>query len=148
MQNKTIKELADELGVSKTAIRNKMQSIPEFREKYTKTSSNVISITLEGCEKIAESLQKVAQSDRKHFAESRANNVSDEFIEFLKQQIAEKDRLIADQQRQLEEQQKSIAELTGAVKAQAQSINADRHNDLAVTMLEEPKKKKHWWQKG
>ena len=33
--SKTIKEIADELGVSKTAIRNKMTD--DFREKWVQT---------------------------------------------------------------------------------------------------------------
>ena len=47
MSGKTIKILADEMGVSKTAIRKWMS--PDFREKYTETLENgVIMVSEEG----------------------------------------------------------------------------------------------------
>lgn len=49
---KTIKQLADELGVSKTAIRKYMSD--DFRLRYTKIGNNgVISIDSAGCRLIA-----------------------------------------------------------------------------------------------
>lgn len=148
MENKTIRQLAEELQVSKTAIRNKMNSIPEFREKYTQTFDGVIFVTVEGCEKVAESFSKVAESCRKPQTESSGNQVSGDFVAFLMGQIAEKDRQIETLQRLLEEQQRETSDLTSAVKAQAQSINADRHNELAgkIHELEAPKKK-GWFRK-
>ena len=54
---KTIKELADELGVSKTAIRKHMNE--DFRAAHTENlPGNVIGIDEDGCKLIAESLRK------------------------------------------------------------------------------------------
>lgn len=53
----TIKELADELGVSKTAVRNYMNE--EFRRKHTESNRNgSITIDSDGCKLIAESMGK------------------------------------------------------------------------------------------
>ena len=54
---KTIKELADELGVSKTAVRNHMDE--EFRRKHTESNrKGSITIDSDGCKLIAESMGK------------------------------------------------------------------------------------------
>ncbi len=55
--NKTIKELADALGVSKTAVRKYMT--PEFRSEHVKTTENgVITIDSDGCKLVAMHLQR------------------------------------------------------------------------------------------
>ncbi len=55
-------------------------------------------------------------------------------IDTLQEQLLAKDK-------QLEEKDKQISELTATIKIQAESINADRHNELATTLIEaqEPK---------
>lgn len=130
---KTIKQLADELGVSKTAVRNYMDA--DFRAKYTeKDDKGVITITPDGCKVIAENLAKPSETDRKGFVETELVTIPRSVLAAFERQLEEKDRQIAD--------------LTAAVKSQAQSINADRHNALAGTMqqqLEAPKKKWRFW---
>ena len=73
--SKTIRELADSLGVSKTAIRNYMTE--EFRRKHTETHRNgSITIDSDGCKLIAESMGKKweeSESIEKHFPESGEN---------------------------------------------------------------------------
>ena len=60
--SKTIKELAEELGVSKTAIRKHMSE--DFRLRYTKTTGNgVITIDSAGCRLIAVIMGKILVSD-------------------------------------------------------------------------------------
>ena len=55
--NRTIKELADALGVSKTAVRKYMT--PEFRSEHVKTTENgVITIDSDGCKLVAMHLQR------------------------------------------------------------------------------------------
>lgn len=122
-QNKTIKQLADELGVSKTAIRNLMDEA--FRAKYVQTDSKgVLTILPNGCKLIAESFRKVPQTTANKFAESTGNQVSGDMpallqttIEALREQLAVKDTQLAEKDRQ-------IAELTAAVCAQAESLQA------------------------
>lgn len=71
----TIKELADLLGVSKTAVRNHMNE--EFRRKHTESNRNgSITIDSDGCKLIAESIGKKweeVQTAAKNFPESSAN---------------------------------------------------------------------------
>lgn len=123
---KTIKELADLLGVSKTAIRGYMTE--EIRAKYTaKDSKGVITIDSAGCKLIAglmERSDKLAEETENQFAESGENSgnvtIPRSVLEALEEQLRQKD--------------KQIADLTETIKVQAQSINADRHNELAGTL--------------
>lgn len=94
---KTIKQLADALGVSKTAIRNYMDD--DFRVKFT----------------------------AKNNPETELLTIPRSVWQLMEDQIREKDE-------QLRVKDQQIADLTAAVKSQAQSINADRHTALAGTL--------------
>lgn len=130
---KTIKQLADDLGMSKTAIRNYMDD--DFRLKYTKKDSKgVITISPEGCKFIAESsgrLYKKVESSTNQFAETTENDenitIPRSVLTVLEEQLRQKDE-------QLLVKDKQIADLTEAIRFQAQSINAARQNELAGTM--------------
>lgn len=70
--SKSIKELADALGVSKTAIRKHMT--PEIRCEHTETDRNgVITIDSAGCKLIAESMgrsEKLSETTENKFSET------------------------------------------------------------------------------
>lgn len=122
-QNKTIKQIADELGVSKTAIRNLMGE--DFRAKYVQTDrKGVLTISPDGCKLISESFRKVPQTTANQFPESTANQVSGDMtallqttIQALREQLEVKDKQLAEKDRQ-------IADLTATVRAQADSLQA------------------------
>lgn len=149
--SKTIKELAEELGLSKTAIRKYLT--PDFREKFVETTANgVLLVSDEGANHIANQCKGLrkpvettanqfaettanqpqttanqAQTSGNQFAETTANQVSDDIIKVLQETI---DVL----KTQLEIKDKQIEDLTEANKHLAQSINAERQNELAGTM--------------
>lgn len=116
---KTIKQLADEIGVSKTAIRKKMTN--EVKTKFVETVSGVIYISPEG-----ENLIKQAFNQREpqtEFSEVSGNQfapVSGEvsiLISILQAQLEVKDR-------QLEAKDKQIGELTAALENTTASLHA------------------------
>ena len=110
----TIKALADELGVSKTAIRNHMDA--EFRAKYTaKDSKGVITVTPEGCKVISEKLNKTPESTAKNEPETELLTVPRSVWLALERQLQEKDD-------QLKAKDKQIEDLTAAIRAQAQGV--------------------------
>lgn len=122
----TIKALADALGVSKTAIRNYMDD--EFRAKHTaKDDKGVITIDSEGCKLLSENFGKQTANTEKHSLETEVLAIPRSVWQLMEDQIREKDE-------QLRIKDLQIADLTSAVKSQAQSINADRQNALAGTM--------------
>lgn len=115
----TIKALADTLGVSKTAIRNYMSD--DFRAKHTaKDDKGVITIDPEGCKLLSENFGKQAENPGKNSPETEMLTIPRFIYDDLLAQLATKDQQISD--------------LTATVKSQAQSINADRHNELAGTL--------------
>lgn len=112
--SKTIKQLADEFGVSKTAIRKRFTD--EFKEKYVQsTSEGSLRVSDDGCKLIAESFRKRAETSletkklsQPKFAETCENSgfqqsidIQKENIEFLKEQLAIKDEQLRAQQQQL-----------------------------------------------
>lgn len=135
---KKIRDLAAELGVSKTAIRNYMDA--DFRSKYTaKDDKGVITITPEGCKLISETLGKTVESKRKDFAETELLTIPRSVLQLMEDQIREKDE-------QLRVKDQQIADLTATVKSQAQSINADRHAELAGAIQQQlPASTKQGW---
>ena len=123
---KTIKQLADALGVCKTAIRNYMDD--DFRVKFTaKDDKGVITITPDGCKLISENIGKQAENTAKNNPETELLTIPRSVWQLMEEQIREKDE-------QLRVKDQQIADLTAAVKSQAQSINADRHTALAGTL--------------
>lgn len=123
---RTIKQLADELGVSKTWIRSYMDD--DFRAKHTaKDDKGVITISPDGCKLLSENIGKQAENTGKSNPETELLTIPRSVWQLMEDQIREKDE-------QLRVKDQQIADLTAAVKSQAQSINADRHNALAGTL--------------
>lgn len=116
----TIKQIADELGVSKTAVRNYMTD--EFRAKYTeKDCKGVILVSAEGCKLIAESLGKT-ENERKESAESEFVTIPRSVWRLMEDQIREKDA-------QLRVKDQQIAALT-KLADQAQKLQAMQEQKL------------------
>lgn len=141
--SQTIKQLADSLGVSKTAIRKYLT--PEFRAKYTANQTgNSIVIDDEGCKLIAETFRKPAESFRKPpqttanlEPETTGNQVSGDVVALLQSTIAAL-------QLQLEVKDRQIAELTETLKTQAaslqaaQALHAGTMHQMMLNPAEEP----------
>lgn len=123
MTGKTIKQIADELGVSKTAVRKKMTD--EVKTKFAETVSGVIYISVCGENLIKQAFSKdEPETSVSGVCENQfppvSGQVSGEFavvIEALKHQLEVKDR-------QIEQQQQSIKELTAALENTTLSLKA------------------------
>lgn len=126
----TIKELANALGVSKTAVRKYMTA--EFRAAHTETKAgNLIVIDDEGCKLLAESFQKQPQTTANRLPETPANPSLREEVAFLRAQLEAKDRQLEAKDRQLEQKDKQlesrdaqIASLTIALENTTASLQA------------------------
>ena len=101
---KTIKQLADELGVSKTAVRNYMDA--DFREKYTeKDSKGVITITPDGCKVLSEIIGKQTENPAKNSPETEMCTIPASLLKTLQDQLAAKDQQIAELTKLLDQEQ-------------------------------------------
>lgn len=147
--SKTIKQIADEIGVSKTAVRKKIENLG-LSDKV-KTNGNRIEI-----DERQEKLIKSAFS-QKETKTANTNEVSEKtetlrllsgMVSTLTEQLQEKDKQIERLQMELENAQKSIdqaQQLHAMAEQKIQLLIEQKDEEQAVT--EEPKKK-HWWQIG
>jgi len=132
---KTIKQVADELGTSKTAIRRRLTD--DFKKKHTEIINGVIFIKPEGEKMIVETvpersgtvercvpvrsgtpLQEVTAGIAAAVMQGEIDALK-KIIDLMEVQKAKDDRL--------------IEELSATVREQAESLNADRRNELAGT---------------
>ena len=127
---KTIKQLAEEFGVSKTAIRKRFT--PEFKEQYLETNPDgSFQITDQGCELIAESLRKSQRTVQTEVAETSVNQGSQETIAanketiaVLVEQLSSKDEQIKALMEQLVTKDEQIGSLTTSNAALTSTIQA------------------------
>lgn len=129
--SKTLKQLADEIGVSKQAVAYRIKQLETDKKNgilaVKENGVLVVSLAAENLIKSA-----FAEKDRQTFGakeppkdhqkESDILAVLQATIDTLNNQLAIKDN--------------QIAELTATVKAQAQSINAERQKELAGKFIE------------
>lgn len=163
--NKTIKELADALGVSKTAVRKYMTE--EFRCEHTETNRNgVITIDSDGCKLIAMHLgrtEKLAESTENKIPEAEKTTENPENLviprvvwDALQEQLKVKDLQIEEKDRQLAAKDQQILNLT-QLADHAQKLHAGSLQqllpdgepaaavDVESAPEEQPRKRKWAW---
>lgn len=120
----TIKELADELGVTKPGIRKLLTT--NFREQYTETSGNRILISSAGAKVIRKHFENSeSKTDQKQFSETKNGSqkqtetlsddlqnavisAKDETIKLLKEQLQAKDAQLANMQKLMDQNQQLL----------------------------------------
>jgi len=139
---KTIKQIADEIGVSKTAIRKKMTA--EVKTKFAETVSGIVFISEQGEYLIKSAFNKI-QPETKFagFAETVSGEVSGQvstLISMLQKELEVRNKELETKNFQLEIKDRQIEELTITIRIQAESINAANKNELAETIIDGNKK--------
>ena len=127
---KTIKELADELGVSKTAVRKHMTE--DFRAAHTANlPGNIIGIDDAGCKLLAESLRKPLQTTENQFPETPETTgnqpaaASDHpLYAILQSELDAKNRQIDQLMDQLKTKETEVLNLTEALRDAQSSLKA------------------------
>lgn len=117
----TIKDIADELSVSKSAISQKLTD--EFRSKFTSKKKINGRITVIINEEGAEWLKNHNKKKKEN------NDKNSDVIEVLKQQLQKKDEQI---------------EKLQILLNQSQQLQLKQNKKIELL---ETKQKKHWWQK-
>ena len=143
---KTIKQIADELGVSKTAVRKKIENLG-LSEKV-KTNGNRIEV-----DERQEKLIKSAFS-QKETKTANANEVSEKsetlrllssMVSTLTEQLQEKDKQIERLQTELENAQKSVDQAQQLHAMTEQKIRLLEQKEQEKTEEQEEVHKKPWW---
>jgi transcriptional antiterminator len=160
---KTIKELADELGVSKTAVMKKIDNLG-LREKLAKNGNRLAirepeeKLIIEAFSK-KESTTANQKTPTKSTTKSTTANQkvgdSEELISSLLEQLKAKDLQLAKKDEQIEALQNQMIQTTAALLAAQESVKAaqalhaiDRKEDvLAIEGDQEEKDlNRKWWQ--
>lgn len=143
---KTIKQIAEELGVSKTAVRKKIENLG-LSEKV-KTNGNRIEV-----DERQEKLIKSAFS-QKETKTANANEVSEKsetlrllssMVSTLTEQLQEKDKQIERLQTELENAQKSVDQAQQLHAMTEQKIRLLEQKEQEQTEEQEEIHKKPWW---
>lgn len=104
--SKTIKQIADEIGVSKTAVRKKMTT--EVKTKFSETIGNTVYISEQG-EKLIKSA--FVKTNENHVSENQTETIStlvsvlQKELQIKNEQLATKDKQISELQKLLDQQQ-------------------------------------------
>jgi len=132
---KTIKQIADEIGVSKQAVfyRIKKPPLSNSLTPLTSKENGVLMVSFDGEKLIKQAFNVDADKETvKQFDGSFDGSLTvllQETISVLESQLAAKDEQLAAKDRQIEE-------LTATIRIQAESIQADRKNELAGTLID------------
>ncbi|MGO1581455.1 MAG: hypothetical protein ACTHY0_04000 [Mammaliicoccus vitulinus] len=140
---KTVREVADELNISRQAVYNKLTV--NFKDKFTsyKEINNRQTLVIEraGIDKLKLDLVKEnSQVDSKldNLVDSRLINLMDKNIETLQDQLLEKDKQISE----LNERLKEAQELN---KNNQVLLHRQQDKQRMIEEKKEKEPKKKWW---
>jgi predicted transcriptional regulator YheO len=132
---KTIKQVADILGVSRQAIYRRLSALPS--EMLSTNDKGVQLISADGEALLnAELYEKLSSEQSADNPDSPTDNIADTLISMLQQELETKNEQLAAKDKQIEEKDRQIIELISSNKILSQSINAAHHNELAETIIE------------
>ena len=139
--SKTIKQIADELGVSKTAVRKKITE--EIKNKFSETNGNTVYIDEQG-----ESLIKSAFSNSKgNLVSGNETETVSELVSMLKKELEMKNNQITALNERLAESSKALVSAQQSAET-AQALHAGTiKKQLEDGENEENKKKWQFWKK-
>ena len=151
---KSIKEIADELNVSKTAVRKKIANLG-IGNQFAKIG-NQFAINEEQEKLIKSAFLDVSQNKQSETKSETANRNGNQFaisekelIEALREQIASQQKQIENQHEMIVKQQDSISRLTEALESTTRSLEASQalHAGTMQAQIEEKKERWKFWKR-
>jgi predicted transcriptional regulator len=141
-QGKTISQIANEIGVSKTAVRKHMTD--GFRKQFAQTVCGTIFIDEQGATLIksmftkneAETYHKPVSANQPQTVCGVSANQNDEVSDMVSTLVSTLQKELETKNQQLEAKDRQINQLTETIRIQAESINTDRKKELAGTMID------------
>ena len=126
--NKTIKQIADEIGVSKQAIHQRIKRHPELKERlqpFMTTVDGTVYIDVDGENIVKSAFSSIKSENTVNTTNTIDNNVDvavngvltalQSTIDILQKQLSEKDSQLSTKDLQILEKDKQISELTAAL---------------------------------
>lgn len=146
MSNKTIKELADELNVSKTAINKKLNA--NLKRKHFSKIANKFVIDEEG-QNIIKSMFQEVKSTTKNDNHQQENSETENLkvVDFFHEQIVIKDEQLKEKDKQIEKlqsllDQQQILTLQANKKIETLEYNSEKKEEEKPTKNNE---KRNWF---
>lgn len=117
---KTIKQLADEIGVSKQAVwqRMKREPLSTSLRQLTTTKGKAVYVKAEGESLIKQAFQDAPSIKPSSVDDKQPSTLDAELVAILRDELRLKNDQIKSQSRQLEQAHQSIQELTAALSRQ------------------------------
>lgn len=132
--SKTIKQIADEIGVSKQAVHQKRKNkeLSTALQPFTSIVDGVVYISVDGEKLIKSAFSKnVSQTENKEFTESSYQVVDNEFtvnftLKTLSKQLEEKDKQLAEKDKQIDKLQVENEKLINSLENMTQSLKGEQ----------------------
>ena len=140
MTGKTVKQIADELGIDRQKVyrfikKNCIKSCitEQGANRYDDTAVNMLKMGL--LEEKAVS-KTVSPNSCEQYHEQGANRYDDTVVEVLKKQLGVMQKNLDVLHEELKEKNEHIKELTAVIDKQADSVHVDRQKLLAETIVD------------
>lgn len=149
----TIKKIADTVGVSKTAVRKKIEKLG-LQTKLLK-NGNKITIDEETAKQVITAFDKQTENETQtRFANQNKNELS-KVIEILQAELESKNEQLASKDRQIEDLTRALENTTASLQAeqalhagtmQKQLSSGEEQEQAEDQEKTKTDKKRHWWQ--
>jgi DNA-binding Lrp family transcriptional regulator len=123
---KTIRQIANEIGVSKQAVHQRIRREPLLSsiKPFTSTVNGMVYINEQGETLIKQAFNKIQSTNVYAVDVNKPSTVDSKIVDILKEQLTEKDRQIGELNARLREQTAANKELTSALENTTASLYA------------------------
>lgn len=127
---KTIRQIADEIGVSKQAVWQKIKREPlaSALRQFMTRNGNSFTVEAGGIALIKEAFaaSRQADVDVNESGNRQAESANDKHVDDLRKQLEAKDKQIEFMMRLMEEREKQVSELTAALEHTTSALHASQ----------------------
>lgn len=149
----SIKEIADTVGVSKTAVRKKIEKLGLQTELLK--NGNKITVDENVAKQIITAFDRLTENETQtEFANQNGNEFS-KVIEILQAELESKNKQLASKDRQIEDLTRALENTTASLQAeqalhagtmQKQLSSGEEQEQAEDQEKTKTDKKRHWWQ--
>jgi predicted DNA-binding protein YlxM (UPF0122 family) len=149
----SIKEIADTVGVSKTAVRKKIEKLG-LQTEFLK-NGNKITVDENVAKQIITAFDRPTENETQtEFANQNGNEFS-KVIEILQAELESKNKQLASKDRQIEDLTRALENTTASLQAeqalhagtmQKQLSSGEEQEQAEDQEKTKTDKKRHWWQ--
>lgn len=149
----SIKEIADTVGVSKTAVRKKIEKLGLQTELLK--SGNKITVDENVAKQIITAFDRPTENETQTEFANQNDNEFSKVIEILQAELESKNKQLASKDRQIEDLTRALENTTASLQAeqalhagtmQKQLSSGEEQEQAEDQEKTKTDKKRHWWQ--